>query len=149
MAPVKFTEDARAIVLVRAQEEALGRGEDVIEAEHLPLALADRPDVRDLGLDPDRLLEALEEEQQRSLAAAGVSAREFDRWGAAPRPRKAKLATSGKLALHRAVKLAVARRERRVSAHHLLAGVLAADYGRVPRALQLARVDIEDLRRHL
>jgi hypothetical protein len=36
-----------------------------------------------------------------------------------------------------------------VSAHHLLAGVLAADYARVPRGLPLAGVDIDELRRRL
>ena len=149
MTPVRFTKDARAYVLARAQDEAQDRGDQVIEAEHLLLALAEHPDLRDLRLDREQLAVALAEEQQRSLEAVGVSAREFDLSRTTPRPTKAKLATSGKLALHRAVKLAVGRHERRVSARHLLAGVLAADCGRVPRALQLAGLDIDQLRRHL
>jgi ATP-dependent Clp protease ATP-binding subunit ClpA len=149
MAPVRVTKDARALVLARARKDVLGRGEDVIEAEHLLLALADHPDLRDLRLDRDRLAAALAEEEQRSLAAVGVSAAEFDFACTARRPRKAKLATSSKLALHRAVKLAVGRGERRVSAHHLLAGIVTAEHGRVPRTLQLAGVDIEELRHQL
>jgi ATP-dependent Clp protease ATP-binding subunit ClpA len=149
MAAVRFTKDARTFVLTHAREEALGRGEDVIEAQHLMLAVADHPDLRDLGLDRERLVAALAEEEQRSLAAVGVSSGEFDLSCTARRPRKAKLAASSKLALHRAVKLAVGRGERRVSAHHVLWGVLAADLGRVPRALQLAGVDIDELRRGL
>lgn len=146
---VRFTKDARASVLARAREEVLGRGEDVIEAEHLLLVLADHPDLRDFCLERERLLAALAEDEQRSLAAVGVAAGEFDLSCTARQPRKAKLATSSKLALHRAVKLAVGRGERRVSAHHLLWGVLAADYGRVPRALRLASVDVDQLRRRL
>jgi hypothetical protein len=149
MAAVRFTKDARTFVLTRAREEVLGRGQDVIEAEDLMLAVADHPDLRDLGLDRERLVAALAEEEQRSLAAVGVSAGEFDLSYTARRPRKAKLATSSKLALHRAVKLAVGRGERRVSAQHLLWGVIAAEYGRVPRALQIADVDVEELRRRL
>ena len=147
MAAVRFTKDARTFVLRQARQEVLGRGEDVIEAEHLLLAVADHPDLRDFGLDRERLVAALAEEERRSLAAVGVSAGEFDLSCTARRPRKARFATSSKLALHRAVKLAVGRGERRVSAHHLLWGVVAADHGRVPRALQLAGVDIAELRR--
>ena len=149
MAPVRFINDVREFVLARAQKEVLARGEDAIEAEHLLLVLADHPDLRDFRLERERLVAALAQEEQRSLAAVGVSAGEFDLSCTARRRRNAKLATSGKLALHRAVKLAVERGERRVSAHHLLWGVLAAHYGRVPRALQLAGVDIDELRRQL
>jgi hypothetical protein len=149
MAPVRFTNDARKFVLASAQKQVLGRGEDAIEAEDLLLVLADHPDLRDFRLERERLVAALAQEEQRSLAAVSISAGEFDLSYTARRPRKAKLATSGKLALHRAVKLAVGRGERCVSAHHLLWGVLAADYGRVPRALQLAGVDTDELRRQL
>ena len=149
MAAVRFTKDARTSVLTQAREEVLAQGEDVIEAEHLLLTLADHPDLRDFGLDRERLVAALAEEERRSLAAVAVSAGDFDLSCTARRPREAKLATSSKLALHRAVKLAVGRGERRVSAHHLLWGVLAADHGRVPRALQLAGIDIAELRRQL
>jgi hypothetical protein len=149
MPAVRFTKDARTFVLARAREEMLSRGGDVIEAEDLMLAVAGHPDLRDLGLDRERLVPALAEEDQRSLAAVGVSAAEFDLSCTARRPRKAKLATSSKLALHRAVKLAVGRGERRVSAQHVLWGVLAAEYGRVPRTLKIADVDIEQVRRRL
>jgi ATP-dependent Clp protease ATP-binding subunit ClpA len=148
-APLRFTNDARASVLARAREEVLGQGDDVVEAEHLLMALADHPDLRDFHLNRQQLVAALEGEEQRSLAAVGVSAGKFDLSSTARPPRKVKLSTSGKLALHRAVRLAVGRGERRVDAHHLLAGVLASQHGRVPRALQLAGVDIDEIRRRL
>lgn len=146
MAFARPTRDARANVLAAAGEEARSRGQDSVEAEHLLLALADDPDVRELGLDRERLIEALIVEEDRSLAVVGVFATDFDLACTARRPRKAKLSTSGKLALHRAVKLALKRGDRRVSSRHLLAGVLAAERGRVPRALELAGIDIEELR---
>jgi len=149
MAIVRLTKDARAFVLPRAREEVLARGGKAIEAEHLLIALAEHPELRGLGLDRERLLAAFDEEEQRSLAAVGVFAGEFDSSCAPRRSRRATIATSAKLALHRGVKLAVARGERRVGAGHLLAGVLAADHGRVPRALALAGIDVEELRRRL
>jgi ATP-dependent Clp protease ATP-binding subunit ClpA len=50
------------------------------------------------------------------------------------------------LALHRASTIAVKRGERRIQAGHLLNGLLAAEHGRVPRALQIAGIDAHELR---
>jgi ClpA/ClpB-like protein len=149
MAPVRFTKDVRASVLALAGKEARSSGRDAVEAEHLLLALAAHPDLRDFGLDRQRLAAALADEEEQSLAVVGISAAEFD-LSATPRAsHKARLATSSKLALHRAVKLAVSRGHRRVSAHHLLAGVFTAERGRVPRALEIAGIDIDHLRTKL
>jgi hypothetical protein len=45
-----------------------------------------------------------------------------------------------------AVSIAVNRGERRIHAGHVLYGVLAAEHGRVPRALLIAGIDVDDLR---
>lgn len=149
MALARLTKDARASVLAAAGEEARSSGQDSVEAEHLLLALVDHPDLRDFGLDRGRLLAALAEEEERSLAVLGVSAGEFDLSCTARRPRRAKHSTSSKLALQRAVKLAIRRGDRRVGARHLLAGVLVAEHGRVPRALRIAAVDVDEILAHL
>lgn len=148
MAFERFARDARAVVAA-AGEEARSGGQLTIEAEHLLLALADQPGLRDLGLDRDRLVDALEREEERSLAAVGFSAPELDLPRAPRAPRKLQLATSAKLALHRALQDASKRRDRRLEARHLLLGVLGAERGRVPRALQIADVNVELLRARL
>jgi ATP-dependent Clp protease ATP-binding subunit ClpA len=146
MAFQRFTPDARAAVLSASEEAARSSGQATLEAEHLLLALATHPDLRRLGLDRDELVAALEQEELRSLAAVGIAASDFDLPVRHRGQRKPKLATSAKLALQRAAEIAVGRRERRVRAAHLLHGVLAAERGRVPRALLIAGIDIDELR---
>jgi ATP-dependent Clp protease ATP-binding subunit ClpA len=146
MTGTRSPKDARASLLAAGADEARASGQEAVEAEHLLLALADHPDLRDLGFDRNRLVAALSAEEEWSLAVVGVFAEEFDLSATARRARKTKLATSAKLALHRAARVAVRRGDRRVTAHHLLAGVLAAEHGRVPRTLQIAGIDIEKLR---
>ncbi len=142
------TSDVRAAVLRAAEEQAPALGSPTVEAEHLLLALAsDRggPAARllaEVGLDPDGLRAALDHETERSLAAVGVRLGDF----ALPDPpraprRRPKLATSAKAALERAVRIAVAHGDRRVGAEHLLLGVVRAELGTVPRALDAAGVD--------
>ena len=63
MAFERFTKDARAAVL-GARQEARSTGQRTVESEHLLLALAARPE---LGLDRDRLAEALAQEEEQSL----------------------------------------------------------------------------------
>jgi hypothetical protein len=111
--------------------------------------LAAHPDLRKLGLDHDQLIAALAQEEERSLAAVGIAASDFDLPVRHPGRLKPKLATSAKLALHRAATSAVKRGERRIHARHSLHGVLAAEHGRVPRALQIAGIDIDELRAHI
>jgi ATP-dependent Clp protease ATP-binding subunit ClpA len=149
MAFRRFAKDARRAVLLASQEEARRSGQAVVEAEHLLLALASHPDLRELGLDRRELVSALAREEEESLAAVGISASDFDlaaspREGARPR-----IGTSAKLVLIRAAKTAVVRGERRIRARHLLLGVLALEHGRVPRALRIAGVDPDALRSRL
>jgi ATP-dependent Clp protease ATP-binding subunit ClpA len=140
--------DARRVVLAAAEEEAAVRSSPTIEAEHLLLALAAAPGLpasallAGEGLDHDGVLAALERETERSLAAVGVAAEAFALQGPPPAPRRRpRFAASGRLALERAVRTTAARGDRRVTAEHLLVGVLRADLGTVPRALEVAGVD--------
>jgi ATP-dependent Clp protease ATP-binding subunit ClpA len=146
MAFERFTKDARAAVLTASEKEARSSGQGTIEAEHLLLALAAHPDLRELGLDHEALVAALVQEEERSLAAVGIAAGDFGLPVTRSRRPKPKLATSAKLALQRALTIAVDRGERRIHAGHLLYGVLAAERGRVPRALQIAGIDVDELR---
>jgi ATP-dependent Clp protease ATP-binding subunit ClpA len=145
MAFERFTRDARATVKA-AHAEARLAGHHTIEAEHLLLALATRSEFRALGLDHDRLTQALAEEEERSLASVGLDFAALES-GPAPRaPREPRFATSSKLALERALKAAARRGEKRLDARHVLLGVLTAKQGRVPRTLRIAELDVDELR---
>jgi ATP-dependent Clp protease ATP-binding subunit ClpA len=145
----RFDEDARATVLAAARREAAAAGHDAVEAEHLLLALASRREIQEFGLDRDALLTALAAEEQRSLAAVGVSAADYRLPAPARSTREPRLATSAKLVLQRAVAVARRRGDRRIRAQHLLLGVLSAEHGRVPRALAIASIDVAKLRAQL
>ena len=142
MALERFTKDARAAV-VAAREEARRSGDHTVESEHLLLALAARPEF---GLDRDLIADALAREEEQSLAAVGVAAGELDPPAGVRARRDPRFATSSKLALQRALAAAARRGDRRLTAGHVLLGVLAAEHGRVPRALRIADIDVEDLR---
>lgn len=145
MAFERSTKQARATVLA-ATEEARSSGQFAVEAEHLLLALSDHPDLERLGLDHDQLIAALDREEERSLASVGIAAADFDLPAARRGTRRPKLGTSAKLALERSMTIAAKRGARRIRASHLLHGVLAAQRGRVPRALQIAGIDVDELR---
>ncbi len=123
-------------------------GSSSVEAEHLLLAVAssEGPTARTLhdhGLDFDGIALALAAETERSLAAVGVSAAPLD---FAPKVGRPQFATSAKVALERMLKLALVRREKPLTTNHLVLGVLAAERGTVPRALECAGVDRDALR---
>jgi ATP-dependent Clp protease ATP-binding subunit ClpA len=141
----RFTKDARAAVIA-ARAEARAAGHPTVEAEHLLLAMAASPELHAVGLDRQRLLVALAEEEARSLASVGVFAGEFEEPPAGRTPRDPQFATSAKLALQRGLAAAAKRGDRRLDASHVLLGVLAAQHGRVPRALKIAGVDVDELR---
>lgn len=145
MAFVRFTKDARAVV-VAAREEAETAGQGSIEAEHLLLALASHTHLRALGLDRDELANALACEEEHSLAAVGIPAVDYGAPAKRRRFNDPKMATSAKVALERALAAAVQRHDRNMTARHLLLGVLAAELGRVPRTLALADIDVDELR---
>jgi ATP-dependent Clp protease ATP-binding subunit ClpA len=142
----RFTKDARAIA-TGATEIARELRAPTVEAEHLLLAATrlDTPAAATLhaaGLDYDGLLGALEAETARSLAAVGVSAStpRYSPFVKAPR-----FAASAKLALERSLKVSLARRDNFIGTEHVVAAILRAPTGTVPRALECAGVDRVDL----
>ena len=110
--------DTRAEVVEAAREEAQALGSATIEAEHLLLALAgdrDGPTGRllaDCGLARDGVLEALERESARSLAAVGVDIHDVAPSSASSSPRlRPRLAASSKRALEWGLRTAIARND--------------------------------------
>ena len=139
----RFSHEAREAVKA-AEAEARELGSPTIEAEHLLLALADRvAALPATGLDHDGVLAALDAERDRSLAAVGVSASGFE---PSPLSTKPKFATSAKSALELALREALVRGDKRILPGHVLLGVLRPQAGTVPRALQQAGVDRDELR---
>ena len=143
MALKHFADNTR-ILTEQASEIARELGSSTVEAEHLLLAAAGAEGpaaqaLRDEGLDFDGIASALVREMQRSLAAVGVSA---DPLHFAPDVTRPRFATSAKLALERALKTAILqRREKQITVRHLILGILEAERGTVPRALECAGVD--------
>ncbi len=144
----RFVKDAREIA-TQAQEIARRLASPTVEAEHLLLALAERPStstqkvLAEAGLDHEGILEALDRENERSLAAVGVSASGFNLPPVAD-PAKPQWATSAKLALERSLKVAASRDDHRIEPGHILLGVLRAPAGTVPRALEDAGIERVD-----
>jgi ATP-dependent Clp protease ATP-binding subunit ClpA len=142
----RFTKDARAVV-TEAQDLARERGALQVEAEHLLLAIAGGRShaaavLSEHGLDREGLDEALREETVRSLAAVGVTA---DALHFAPFTRSPKLGTSAKRVLERSLRIALARGEKQLDQRHLALAALEPARGTVPRALECAGVDRDDL----
>ena len=144
----RFTKDARAAVHAAANDAQLS-GRPAVEAEHLLLALTDIAEIQALGLEREQIAEALIEEERQSLSAVGVSVDHFPQAATAGQTHQPPFGASAKLALERGVRLAQLNGNRRFRPQDLLGGVLAAEQGRVPRALDLAGVDIDELRRRI
>ena len=136
-------------IVAQARNEARALGSSRIEAEHLLLALAARPEtpagrlLSAAGLDHTAVREALDLEFERSLGAVGIWLYGFDlpeeRLPVVGAPR---LAQSAKLAFERALKARAGRgRDRRLQKLHLLLGIVSAEGGTVARALAAAEVD--------
>ncbi|MBL1073896.1 Clp protease [Nocardia sp. 2] len=132
-------------VLVDAGHEAQQDGSATIEAQHLLLALAAQDGTEPqriltaAGLDQPAVRAALEHEFIQSLALAGVTTTPADL--PKPSPRRGRfpgLGASAKLAIDR---MAGATAKNELRPAHLLAAVLAAEVGTVPRALTAAGVD--------
>ena len=94
------------------------------------------------GLDHQRVVGALRDERQRSLAVAGIAQPGAIPTAATEPDRPISVGTSAKAALIRALH---ARREqrshRRLQSVDVLVGILGAELGTVPRALAIAGVD--------
>lgn len=128
--------------------EAKQDGAKVIEAEHMLLALTAISDVdvaallHEAGLDHQRLASALKEERRRTLAFAGMKAPDRELMAATELDCPLLLGTSAKAAFKRAV-IGVRHQRHRVHVRStdLLAGILEAELGTVPRVLAIAGID--------
>jgi ATP-dependent Clp protease ATP-binding subunit ClpA len=132
-------------IMDRGRDEARDDGSAAVEAQHLLLAVAAGPDASSrqalaaAGLDREAIRAALDRELEHSLAAVGVSAAAFDLPRPSPRPdRPSRLGASARLAVDRGFS-GVGKKALRPA--HLLLGILLAEAGTVPRALDLAGVD--------
>jgi ATP-dependent Clp protease ATP-binding subunit ClpA len=128
--------------------EAERDGAKAIEAEHMLLALAASSDgdaarlLAEAGLDYERLASALKEERRRTLAFVGMKERGKEVAAVTDRESPISLGTSAKAAVRRA--LIGARHERHrvhLRSTDLLAGILEAELGTMPRALAIAGID--------
>jgi ATP-dependent Clp protease ATP-binding subunit ClpA len=138
--------------IMLAREEAVDAGSRTVESEHILLALSSQRGTaaRDIlakaGLDHDALEKAFEDEYELSLGEAGVKlegpAAITRRFVKGPEPR---FGQSAKLALQRAAVLGSRRIAPPLEPLHLLVGVLSAKAGTVPRALETAGVNTQEL----
>jgi ATP-dependent Clp protease ATP-binding subunit ClpA len=128
--------------------EAKREGAEFIEAEHMLLALAASHDsdaarlLNEFGLDHERLAAALQEERRQTLAFVGMKATETKVGEATEVDSSPSLGTSAKVAVRRAlIGSRHDRRRARLRGTDLLAGILEAEFGTVPRALAIAGID--------
>lgn len=142
----RFVKQARDIA-AQAQSIACGLGSPTVEAEHLLLALSEaqatvaHKALAEAGLDWHGMREALAGENERSLAAVGISIAAFDLPPVAGADARPQWATSAKVALERSLTVAAARNDSRIASDHILLGILQARLGTVPRALEVAGID--------
>jgi D-alanyl-D-alanine carboxypeptidase len=135
-------------IVTQARNEARALGSSRVEAEHLLLALAARPDtsagrlLTAAGLDHRAVREVLDLEFERSLGAVGILLHGFclPEQGL-PVSGGPRLAQSAKLAFERGLKTRAARHDRGFDPLHLLIGIVSAEGGTVARALAAAEVD--------
>lgn len=148
LAPRLVSWEVSSQVMLQFEVEAKRDGAKSIEAEHMLLALATRPDsdaaklLKEFGLDHKRLDSALLEERRRTLAFAGMNAPDRKLVEATELDSPLSLGTSAKAAVRRA--LIGARHDRRrvpLRSTDLLAGILEAELGTVPRVIAIAGVD--------
>jgi ATP-dependent Clp protease ATP-binding subunit ClpA len=148
LAPLLVTWEISPKVVLQFEVEAKRDGAKFIEAEHMLLALASDPDsdaarlLKESGLDHQRLASALDEERRRTLSFAGIKATDRTLIEATELDSSLSLGTSAKAAVRRAlVGSRHDRRRARLRSIDLLAGILQADLGTVPRALAIAGID--------
>jgi D-alanyl-D-alanine carboxypeptidase len=135
-------------ILAQARAEARALGSPRVEAEHLLLALATLTHMpagqllASEGLNHEVIHKALDLELKRSLEAVNVRLDGFFLPNSKmPILGELRLAQSAKLAIVRANKARVSRRDRRFDSLHLLLGILNAKGGIVARALAVSGID--------
>jgi ATP-dependent Clp protease ATP-binding subunit ClpA len=154
MAELALPRELRAIGR-RAIDEAVARRAGTVEAEHVLLAILARPDapasraLAAAGLDHPTLATALDAERQRSLRTAGIAPVSAIAIAATPRGEKPGWGASIRDVLRRADKPAAKDGRPGALELELVAAILRADLGTIPRALALARIDRVSLVRQL
>jgi ATP-dependent Clp protease ATP-binding subunit ClpA len=147
LAPLLVTWEVGQAVVQQSEVEARQDGAKFIEAEHMLLALATDPDtdaarvLSESGLDHERLAAALREERQRTLAFAGFKVAEEKPAEVTEVETSLSIGTSAKAAIRRALVGSRQDRRGRLRSTDLLAGILEAELGTVPRALAIAGID--------
>jgi ATP-dependent Clp protease ATP-binding subunit ClpA len=147
LAPLLVTWEIPQAVVQRFQIEARQDAAKFIEAEHMLLALAADKEsdaarlLREAGVDHERLASALREEHHRTLAFAGINVPAKVLAQATEIESPLSFGTSAKAAVRRALTGARHERRGRLRSADLLAGILEAELGTVPRALAIAGID--------
>ena len=144
----RFVRDARYAAL-EATSVAAGLGSSSVEAEHLLISIASGDSragaaLREAGLEPQELRDALQRDFERVLANVGIDASGVD-LPANCRRTKPRWGTSAKQGLERAVVEAKRRGDRKVGSEHILRGLLRAEHGTVPRILAAEGIDRDEL----
>lgn len=128
--------------------EAKRESAKLIEAEHMLLALAANSDgdaarlLNEFGLDHERLAATLREERRQTLAVVGMKSADTKVGEATELDSPPSLGTSAKMAVRRAlIGSRHDHRRARLRGTDLLAGILEAELGTVPRALAIAGID--------
>ncbi|MFE0155214.1 Clp protease N-terminal domain-containing protein [Nonomuraea sp. NPDC059007] len=135
-------------IMTQGEYEAHQDHSATVEAHHLLLAIAGYEGttahrlLAEVGLDRGGVRAALDREFEHSLNAVGISAAAYHLPPAGGAPKSPGMGASAKLALERAFTTV---RKKDLDSAHLLAGILRAQVGTVPRALALAGVDREAL----
>lgn len=148
----RFARDVHKALFRQADAAARSRGSATLEAEHLLLALATRRDATakllfDHGLTPEGIDRALQDEFQQSLAVAGVRLADHPLPDPPRRSRRGpRVAASLNKALERAFLHAKEHGIKRITSPVVLAGILQAEVGTVPRALAAAGIERDELR---
>jgi D-alanyl-D-alanine carboxypeptidase len=146
-APRLITWEITQAVFQRCQVEAKEDGAKYIEAEHMLLALAADKEsdaaklLGEFGVDHQRLASALHEEHRRTLAFAGIDAPAQRQVHPTEIETSLSLGTSAKAAVRRALIGSPHERRARLRGTNLLAGILEAELGTVPRAFAIAGID--------
>ena len=144
----RFVRDARYAAL-EATSVAAGLGSSSVEAEHLLISIAAGNSkaahaLKDVGLEPQELRDALLRDFERTLANVGIDASGVD-LPANCRRTKLRWGASAKQGLERALVEAKRRGDRKVGCEHILRALLSAEYGTVPRILAAEGIDRDEL----
>ena len=138
-------------VVVMAIDEAARRNASEVAPEHLLLALAAHPEtpaagiLAELGLSHDALDAALDEERRRALAVVGIRDLDPALLVATADTRRPSWASSTREALRRSQAAGARGRRRRTLDLDVLYGIVTANVGTVPRALEYAGIDRDAL----